>query len=289
MTLTLTVPPHADADRLTRLPVAVIGAGPVGLAAAAHLLEQGLPVVVYEAGDQVGTSVRAWGHTRLFSPWRYVIDDAARRLLEPTGWAEPRRSSLPTGHDLVAQYLEPSPRRPSWHGDPVRGPRRSGVPAGHGPHPLRRPRRHPFLLRLHTADGVEDVTARAVVDTSGTYTSPNPLTAAGLDHSRPRRPHRARSARRARCRPGTIRREAGPRRRCRPLGREHAHQARRPREGRTGHDAAVGDPERRHCAPRRGTPLTGSPHAGSSARMCTGSSSPGRSTSLPRSRSTTSV
>ncbi len=30
MTLTLTVPPRADADRLTGLPVAVIGAGPSG-------------------------------------------------------------------------------------------------------------------------------------------------------------------------------------------------------------------------------------------------------------------
>ncbi|KTR45380.1 FAD-dependent oxidoreductase, partial [Curtobacterium oceanosedimentum] len=112
MTLTLTVLPRADADRLAGLPVAVIGAGPVGLAAAAHLLEQGLPVVVYEAGDHVGTSVRAWGHTRLFSPWRYVIDAAARRLLEPTGWNEPRRSSLPTGHDLVAQYLDPLAQTP---------------------------------------------------------------------------------------------------------------------------------------------------------------------------------
>ena len=32
------------------LPVAVIGAGPVGLAAAAHLAERGVPFVVFEAG-----------------------------------------------------------------------------------------------------------------------------------------------------------------------------------------------------------------------------------------------
>ena len=36
-----------------KLPVAIIGAGPVGLAAAAHLQGQGLPVKVYEAGDAV--------------------------------------------------------------------------------------------------------------------------------------------------------------------------------------------------------------------------------------------
>lgn len=33
------------------LPIAVIGAGPVGLAAASHLIERGLPVRLYEAGE----------------------------------------------------------------------------------------------------------------------------------------------------------------------------------------------------------------------------------------------
>ncbi|WP_288468541.1 FAD-dependent oxidoreductase [uncultured Curtobacterium sp.] len=181
MTLTLTVLPRADADRLAGLPVAVIGAGPVGLAAAAHLLEQGLPVVVYEAGDHVGTSVRAWGHTRLFSPWRYVIDDAARRLLEPTGWNEPRRSSLPNGHDLVAQYLDPLAQTPEL-APVIRYGVRVDAVSRQGMDRTRSTGRAdtPFLLRLHTTDGVEDVTARAVIDTSGTYTSPNPLTAAGL-------------------------------------------------------------------------------------------------------------
>ena len=56
---------------LTSLPVAVIGAGPVGLAAAAHLIQRGLPVKVYEAGSTVGANVRDWGHVRLFSPWEY--------------------------------------------------------------------------------------------------------------------------------------------------------------------------------------------------------------------------
>ena len=63
------------------LPVVVIGAGPVGLAAAAHLAERGLDFLILEAGATVGASVAAWGHVRVFSPWRYNIDHAARRLL----------------------------------------------------------------------------------------------------------------------------------------------------------------------------------------------------------------
>src|SRR5688500_14860300 len=72
------VPATVDAGAL---PVVVIGAGPVGLAAAAHLAERGLDFLVLEAGDRVGASVAQWGHVRVFSPWKYDIDAAARRLL----------------------------------------------------------------------------------------------------------------------------------------------------------------------------------------------------------------
>lgn len=92
---------------LAELPVVVIGAGPVGLAAAVHLKEQGLTPLVLEAGASAGAAVRAWGHTQLFSPWRYNIDEAARRLLEPTGWTAPDEESLPIGHQLADHYLEP--------------------------------------------------------------------------------------------------------------------------------------------------------------------------------------
>ncbi len=36
------------------LPVAVVGGGPVGLAAAAHLIMRNVPVWVFEAGHSVG-------------------------------------------------------------------------------------------------------------------------------------------------------------------------------------------------------------------------------------------
>ena len=87
--------------------VAIIGAGPVGLAAAAHVLERGLEPIVLEAGDDVGHAMRQWGHVQLFSPWEYNIDKAAARLLATTGWNSPEPDQYPTGAEMVERYLEP--------------------------------------------------------------------------------------------------------------------------------------------------------------------------------------
>ncbi|MEV6974447.1 FAD-dependent oxidoreductase [Kitasatospora sp. NPDC093806] len=160
------------------LPVAVIGAGPVGLAAAAHLSERGLPFVVLEAGDQAAASVRAWGHVQLFSPWEFNTDPAARRLLTAAGWSEPEASGLPTGEELIKQYLGPLSEVPALaphvrYGAKVTAITRQGIDrmrsAGR--------ERTPFLLRLETG---EEVLARAVIDASGTFTQPNVLGANGL-------------------------------------------------------------------------------------------------------------
>ena len=164
------------------LPVVVIGAGPVGLAAAAHLRERGLDVVVLEAADQASASVAAWGHIRLFSPWRYNIDAAARRLLALTGWHEPGLEVNPTGAELVRDYLAPLAATPELAprirlGHRVVGVTRRGVDKTRS---LGRDRR-PFLVRTVTADGgVEDVLARAVLDASGTFRQSNPLGDGGL-------------------------------------------------------------------------------------------------------------
>src|SRR5271157_1661370 len=57
------------AAHASNLPVAIIGAGPVGLAAAAYLLARGIDPVVLEAGPAAGMAPRTWGHVRMFSPW----------------------------------------------------------------------------------------------------------------------------------------------------------------------------------------------------------------------------
>lgn len=166
---------------MTGLPVVVIGAGPVGLAAAAHLLERGLDVVVYEAGSAAGASMRSWGHTRLFSPWKHVVDPAAVRLLEATGWVLPSPEVAPTGRELVDSYVTPLAATAELSAV-IRYDSRVEAVSRQGMDRTRSTGRAeaPFLLRVHTPSGLEDVTARAVIDASGTYTSPNPLTAAGL-------------------------------------------------------------------------------------------------------------
>ncbi len=177
----LTVPSQRNRD-LDTLPVAIIGAGPIGLAAAANLVERGIDFVVYESGDEIAASIRQWGHTRLFSPWKHVVDPASRRLLEATGWELPSPESLPTGAELVEQYLEPLAAL-----EPIASRIRLGVTVDaitrQGMDRTRTARRAatPFLLRTRSADGVQESTARAVVDASGTYDHANPLASSGLE------------------------------------------------------------------------------------------------------------
>ncbi|HEU4399423.1 MAG TPA: NAD(P)-binding protein [Actinomycetota bacterium] len=99
--------PDAAPSARTHLPVVVIGAGPVGLAAAAHLLDRGLEPLVLEGGPQVGANIGQWRHVRLFSPWCLALDPVSVRLLDQSGWTGPDPDALPTGADLLEHYLQP--------------------------------------------------------------------------------------------------------------------------------------------------------------------------------------
>ncbi|MEU4421652.1 NAD(P)-binding domain-containing protein [Actinoplanes sp. NPDC024001] len=162
----------------TDLPVVIIGAGPVGLAAAAHLAERGLPFLVLEAGDEPAAAVREWGHVRLFSPWRYNIDAAAARLLSDAGWVRPDDDRLPTGAELAADYLQPLADLPAVKPN-VRYRARVAAVTRFGLDRVRSAGREntPFLIRLA---GGEDIRAGAVIDASGTWNTPNVLGAHGI-------------------------------------------------------------------------------------------------------------
>ena len=113
----------------TDLPVVVIGAGPSGLAAAAHLLDRGLIPLVLEAGPSAGTAVREWHHVRLFSRWGELVDPAAEKLLAPTGWQAPDADRYPTGAEW-AERLPAAARRCFGRAGALRRAGRGGRPPG---------------------------------------------------------------------------------------------------------------------------------------------------------------
>lgn len=165
----------------TIYPVAVIGAGPVGLAAAAHLASRGIPFVVFETGGAVGEHLSDYAHVRLFSPWQFNTDRAAVSLLEAEGWKAPDPAYLPTAGEVVRDYLQPlaqSPRiAPHLHVDArVLAVSR----ASHDKAKSARREQAPFVLQVQSAAGITEHLAQAVLDASGTWSQPNPLGAHGL-------------------------------------------------------------------------------------------------------------
>ena len=161
--------------------IAIVGAGPVGLAAASHALARGLQPIVLEAGPEAGHAVKHWSHVRMFSPWQYNIDKEAARLLAPTGWNAPDPEGYPTGGELVVQYLAPLATR-----TPLREHIRTNATvvaigrAGFDRLKTRGRDGAPFEIRYRNGKGPEVLKADAVIDTSGTWFTPGPAGSNGL-------------------------------------------------------------------------------------------------------------
>ena len=163
------------------LPIAIIGAGPVGLAAAAHLIQYKQKVIILEAGTEVGANILTWKHIKLFSQWKYNIDKAASSLLEKYEWEKPNLEEIPTGKELVDNYLIPLTKIPEIrevialntkvisigkkNTDKMKTANRENVP---------------FVIYTEQKGTIQAIEARAVIDATGTWGNPNPANSNGV-------------------------------------------------------------------------------------------------------------
>ena len=163
--------------------LAVIGAGPIGLEAAFAALDADFDVHVFERGEVAAHAV-AWGHVRMFTPWKMNVGPATRRHLEASGWVAPPGDELPTGLELAERALQPAGRLPEIaariHANAqVVHVSRRGLLKGDGP--AARRREQPFRLLVRDGGGRESyLHAFAVIDASGTYGQPNRAGSGGI-------------------------------------------------------------------------------------------------------------
>lgn len=163
------------------MPVAIIGAGPVGLAAAAHLVSSGESFVLFDAGEAVGANIMKWAHVRLFSPWEFNVNKAAKQLLQSSGWIAPDDAAIPTGRELVEAYLKPLAELPEMKpyihvNAKVTAVSRKGI------NKVKSQGREQLPFEIHVNKNEERYVfeAKAVIDASGTWSNPSPVHSAGV-------------------------------------------------------------------------------------------------------------
>ncbi len=164
--------------------LAILGAGPTGLEAALAAADAGLPFTLYEAGPAVASHVRAWGHVRLFSPWRLDVSRRMRRHLGAAGQAPPDGEACPTGAELVERLLAPVAALPAVAphlrlGARVLAVGRRGLLKHEEIATAQRAAR-PFRLLVAANGGERIEEADAVLDCTGTYGGPNALGDGGI-------------------------------------------------------------------------------------------------------------
>ncbi|MFX3637370.1 MAG: NAD(P)-binding domain-containing protein [Candidatus Pristimantibacillus sp.] len=174
----INIQPKAESNNL---PVAIIGAGPIGLAAAANLVERGEKFIILESGSHVGNNISEWGHVRLFSPWQYNMDKASARLLSRHGWNAPTPDELPTGQELIEKYLLPLANLPEIKSQLNLNTKVIAISrkdTDKMKSDLRESK--PFIIYTETKGRMQHYEAKAVIDASGTWGNSNPIYASGV-------------------------------------------------------------------------------------------------------------
>ena len=121
----------------------------------------------------------------MFSPWQFNIDKASRALLEESGWQMPDPGYLPTGGEIIDEYLAPLANLAVLKPH-IRYQTRVTAVGRKGFDKMKSYGRDnkPFIIYAEsTGDGkTESVTlqAKAVIDASGTWKNPNPIGSGGL-------------------------------------------------------------------------------------------------------------
>ncbi|MCG3418362.1 NAD(P)-binding domain-containing protein [Oceanobacillus jordanicus] len=164
-----------------QLPVVIIGAGPVGLAAAAHLVEYNIPFKILEKGETVGSNILEWGYVKLFSPWEYNTNQAAIQLLQKAGWQHPNKDKLPTGKELVEEYLQPLSELQVIKDNTQYNAEVISITKD-GADKLKSDGRNdrPFVVHFKNGASLNKIKASAIIDASGSWQNPNPPYADGL-------------------------------------------------------------------------------------------------------------
>lgn len=157
--------------------LAIVGAGPIGLEAAIAGLERGFDVHLFERGE-VGAHPIAWGHVRMFTPWRMNLGTRSAERLRATGWSAPDPETRPSGLEYAETYLAPLAGleilagRIHTHAQVIHIARQ-GLAKGDGIGDPKR-RDHPFRVMARDPGGRESfLHAFAVIDASGVYGRPN--------------------------------------------------------------------------------------------------------------------
>ncbi|HYM81870.1 MAG TPA: hypothetical protein VEY91_10755 [Candidatus Limnocylindria bacterium] len=157
--------------------LAIVGAGPIGLEAALAGMDRGFDVHLFERGEP-GAHPNAWGHVKMFTPWRMNLGPVSVEHLRRTDWESPDPEAFPTGKQLASDYLEPLARLPELKGRlhaqalVVHVSRQGALKGDHVSSPERR--EYPFRLLVRDAGGRENfLHAFSVIDASGVYGQPN--------------------------------------------------------------------------------------------------------------------